>query len=135
MSAVNTGGPYQTPAEAVVDNVLFQVFYRQLGVVSVNFGTGDVYQAAQYLAAHGRGGSVSWVETGRLAQWDGLYVTPGVSGSPAIDVWMFGSKGLQHNTVLLRKGFWSFDLFPRVTAARLALTTRIVAAVPHPASA
>jgi len=135
MPSLTVPGPYPDAVTGVVDGVLFQVFYRQMGIVAVNFGTGDVYAAAEWLSQNGRGGTVSWLSAGRVVQWNGMAVAPGIDGSPTMDIWLVGGAVTQRNTVLIRKGFWSFYLFPRVTAARLVITTRIVAALPKPPGA
>lgn len=129
MPSLTVAGPYPDAATGVLDGVIFQTFYRQLGIVSINFTPREVYAAAQWLAANGRGGTVSVVGRGRLFQWDGLAVAPEVPGSPTIDVWLAAWTPLANNVALIRKGFWSLDLFPSVTAYRLSLTTRAVAAV------
>jgi len=120
-AALTIAGPYQDADQALLDSVIFQCWYRQLGIVSINIGTGRVYPAARYLAANGRGGSLSWVSTGRVMQWNDVVVAPGLPDSPVVSMWLYGSAALQHNTVLTRKGFWSLDLFPAATSLRLRL--------------
>lgn len=132
MPSLTVAGPYPNPAAGVLDGVLFQVYYRQMGIVAVNFGNDEVLAAAQWLSQNGRGGTVSRVGKGRLLQWNGVVVAPGVAGSPLMDIWLVGGKYAQRNTVLVRKGFWSFYLFPTVTAARLRITTRLFGSVPEP---
>jgi hypothetical protein len=132
MPSLTVSTPYPDAAAGVVDGVLFQTWYRQLGMVSINIGTLRAYAAAQWLAANGRGGTVSWVLPGRIFQWNVLVVAPGIPGSETMDVWFYGSKALQQNTVLTRKGFWSLNLFPALTAYRLSITTRIVGALTGP---
>jgi hypothetical protein len=110
--SLTVGAQYEDAAQALLDNVLFQVSYRQLGMVALHRGIDTVVAAAQWLAANGRGGTVSWQIPGRLALWSGIAVTPGVPGSPVIDVWMFGAALTQWNTVLVRRGFWQLYVGP-----------------------
>jgi hypothetical protein len=107
--------PYENADQAVLDNVCFQVWYRQLGTVSIHFGIARTVTAAQWLAANGRGGSISWTIPGRLALWSGVIVAPGVPGSPTTDIWIGGGAILQRNTVLVKKGWWELNLQPGST--------------------
>jgi hypothetical protein len=107
----------QTAQESILNSALFQVYYRQLGIVSLNFGINDIFTAATYLAANGRGGTVSWVALNRVAQWQGVIVAPGYSDSPTIDLWLVGGQTFNKNTVLIRKGFWYLYLPNIISAA------------------
>ena len=112
MPAITVSAPYEDPVSAVVDQVLLQVYYRQLSTVAVHFGISRTFAAARWLAAHGRGGSVEWKVPGRLFLWSGLQVAVGVPGSPTVDVWGFGAALTNFNTVLIRRGFWTLYLAP-----------------------
>jgi len=100
----------QNAEEDILNQVVFQAYYRQLGMVSLHFGVDALYSAAEYLANGSRGGTLSWVLPGRLAQWDEVIVAPGFSDSPTISLWLVGSLYRQRNTVLVRKGWWTLYL-------------------------
>lgn len=104
--------PYANPAEAVLDQVLLQTFYRQLSTVAIHFGISTTHDAAVWLSHNGRGGIVEWKIPGRVFLWSGLTVAPGVPGSPTIDVWVFGAALTGWNSVLVRRGFWTLYLAP-----------------------
>jgi hypothetical protein len=109
--SITVPGPYPDAAAAVIDQVLLQVFYRQLSTVAVHFGINASHDAAVWLSQNGRGGSVDWKIPGRVFLWTDLIVAPGVPGSPTVDVWVLGG-GLNYNSVFLRRGFWTLYLAP-----------------------
>jgi len=101
----------QDALEDILSRVTFQVYYRQLGAVSVHFGSQAVYEAARYLSTTRMGGSVDWVVEGWVGEWDDLTVVPNFPDtSPRISLWLFGSFPRQRNTVLVRKGWWTLYL-------------------------
>jgi hypothetical protein len=112
MPSLTVPGPYTDPAQAVLDQVLLQTFYRQLSTVAIHFGISTTYAAAEWLSQNGRGGSISWAIPGRVFIWSNLIVTPGVPDSPTIDVWVFGAALTNWNSVLVRRGFWTLYLAP-----------------------
>lgn len=105
-------GPYPDPTAAVIDQILLQTWYRQLGMVAVHYGIAKAHAAAEWLAANGRGGSVRWLVPGRVALWSGIQVTPGVAGSPLMNVYLLGAALTQWNTVVVRQGFWELYIEP-----------------------
>jgi|GEM_PF-1508293 hypothetical protein len=107
--------PYQNADQAVVDTQADQIFYRQLGTVSVHVGINRVIAAAKWLAANGRGGTITWKVPGRVAFWEGVYVAPGLQGSPVMNIWLVGGALLQRNTVIIRQGWWTFALGPSLS--------------------
>ena len=112
MPSLTVSTPYPDAPEGVLDGVLFQTWYRQLGTVAVHIGIVRIHEAAQWLAANGRGGTVSWAVPGRVVSWTGLSVAPGVPDSPKMDVWLFGAALTQWNSVVLRKNWWQLYLSP-----------------------
>ncbi len=125
MSALSAQIPVTNPEQEVLNQVVFQTYYRQLGIVSIHFGVADVYAAAQALSATPRGGTVTWVVQDRVFQWDGVRITPQFDTSPVMSMWLFGGKNREKNTVLTRKGFWTL-YFPNVLGvAGLIQTFRV----------
>lgn len=117
---------YSDPWQELVDQLVFQVYYRLLGMAPVLTGYQTTLGAVEWVASNIRGGTVSEVVKGRLAQWDGLDVTPGVQGSPTMSLWVAGileragQKAAQHRTLLVRKGWWTLYL-----PNRLGLATKV----------
>jgi hypothetical protein len=116
-AALGVSVPYQSASQEIVDAVLWQVYYRTFGMVGIHIGVTDTYNAAQWLAANGRGGQVRWLVPNRVFLWSGMAVTPGISGSGTMSA-LFGGTGLQFDTAIARVGFW----LPRVWARVLAAT-------------
>jgi len=108
--AEQAAGTYQSAEEEILDKVLFQVYYRQLGMVALHFGTEKIYQAAVNLSNGPRRGKVSWVNEGRIFQWDDILVSPGLPDTPKISAWFVGSAIRQKNTACIRKGWWTLYL-------------------------
>jgi hypothetical protein len=115
---------YQNAEQEILSEALFQVYYRQMGTVALHFGVSTIYEAAQYLATTPRGGTLSWLLNGRLAQWNDVIVAPGYSDSPTISLWLGGSASRQKNTVLVRKGWWTFYL-PSVVERTVTAVTAL----------
>ena len=108
---------YQNAQQAVLDAQLSQVYYRSLGLVSIHQSVSDSAEAAQYLSANGRGGTIQTVVPGRVYLWLGVAVAPDLPGSQTMGVLMFGSGTAQLNTVLLRVAFWAPRLWGRLVGA------------------
>ncbi|MCJ7816750.1 MAG: hypothetical protein MUP55_02730 [Candidatus Aenigmarchaeota archaeon] len=87
----------------IVDSLILQVYYRTLGTVSIHTGISNIYKACEYLAATKRKGTLYWVVEHRIANWENLEVSPGIT----MTIRIFGSELRGKNTVLLRKGFFT----------------------------
>lgn len=109
--------PYENADQQVTDSVLWQVYYRTVGAVGIHIGVKNAYAAAQWLAANGRGGSVSWVIPGRLFVWLGISVAPGEAGSPVMGALFAGSALANLDTGIIRVAFWAPILWQRVAGA------------------
>ena len=112
MPSMTVPGPYQDADQAVVDQLLLQAYYRQLGLVALHTGINRVHDAAVWLSQNGRDGSVKWLVPGRVLLWTGVTVAPNVSGSPTMDVYIFGAALTQWNSVMVRRGWWELYLAP-----------------------
>jgi putative lipase involved disintegration of autophagic bodies len=116
-------GDYQDANQEIVDSVIWQVYYRTVGAVGIHIGVKDSYPAAQWLAANGRGGTVSWLVPGRLFVWLGINVTPGEPNSPQMGALFAGSGLANLDTGIIRVGFWAPILWRRLVggASRLGV--------------
>jgi hypothetical protein len=125
---------YSNAWEEIVNRLLYQVYYRLLGMAPVLNSYRTTLAAAEWLAANIRGGKVSQVIVGRVAQWDDIAVTPGVPGSPTMSIWIIGldERAQQSRTLLLRKGFWTLYL-PNIF--NVGTTVQTFRALPNIASA
>lgn len=83
----------------VVEDLQKQLYYRQLGIVSMHGPVDEVVAAAAWLARNRKGGNVFWTTPGAVARWEGAEVYPGIF----INEWLYGGP---RNTVLTRVGFW-----------------------------
>lgn len=101
--------------DPIVGAVLFQVYYRQLGVVSIHIGIKDVMESVKRLQSE-RGGEIVEVLRDRVFQWRDVEAFPGTNAR--VNVWIFGSDIRQKNTLFLRVGFWKL-WFIDLAVARL----------------
>ncbi len=106
--------------ESTVDKLLFQSYYRGLGIVSIHAPLSAVFPAALSLSGRRRGGDIEWVVPGRLAVWFDLVVDPDVSGGPTMSVWLLRSVVGDKNVAIVRFGWWADYTLPNIPgAARL----------------
>ena len=117
---------FQNAWEEIINNLVYQVYYRLLGMVEVLADFDTTVSACQYLAEHVRGGEISTVRTGRVAQWDGLQIAPGLPETPTMSIWIVGlfDRTNQKRSLLLRKGWWTLYLPNYVGAATRIQTFR-----------
>lgn len=103
----------------VIERLLWQCFYRILSFISYHAPIDESYQAAQSLSGT-KGGEVYWVIPDRVFRWDNVEFSPGLK----ISVWFFGSALRRKNTVMVRRGWWTFyllDVYVKRMARALAL--------------
>jgi hypothetical protein len=103
-----------------LDNLVFQCWYRVLSFVSIHAPIQEVYQAAQYIAANIRGGTLYWVVKDYVARWENLDINPpyGIY----ITIWLSGlSNG--KNTILCRVGWWTLYVFQSMGRAQNRIIT------------
>ena len=133
--ASSSNQQFTDPWQELIDQLVFQVYYRLLGMAPVLTDYQTTLGAVEWVASNIRGGTVSEVVKGRVAQWDGLEVTPGISGSPTMSLWVSGlyegkvaplggSKAAQKRTLLVRKGWWTLYLPNRLGIASRVQTFR-----------
>lgn len=94
---------------SILDNLIFQAYYRVLSFVSIHAPVSEVFEVAKHIAETKRGGKVYWVVEPRIAKWENLDVNPPFGMK--MTVWLFGSHVRGKNTVITRRGWWSFYLF------------------------
>ena len=104
----------------VIDNLLWQVYYRILSFISFHGPVDEAYQAAKLLSET-KGGEVYWVIPDRVFRWDDVEVSPGIT----MKVWFLGSAIRRKNTVMFRRGWWALYLWdPYVKSVARALRAR-----------
>ncbi len=94
---------------SILDNLIFQAYYRVLSFVSIHAPVSEVFEVAKHIADAKRGGKVYWVVEPRIAKWENLDVNPPYGMK--MTVWLFGSAVRGKNTVITRRGWWSLYLF------------------------
>jgi len=90
----------------IVERVVFQVFYRSLGIVSLPVGMDVVSKAIDILSKKGIG-TWKWLTTDRVLVWEGIPVNSALK----VHCYVFGAKYRGKNTVLVRQGFWRMYFF------------------------
>jgi hypothetical protein len=105
----------------IIDRAMFQVAYRQLGMVALYTGIDVAAAAIDLLAKEGKG-SWKWLLTGRALVWEDVPVDHAMK----IHVYAFGGKERRKNTVFVRQGWWrmyfieaGLRLFDETIAGRL----------------
>ncbi|MEM0011098.1 MAG: hypothetical protein QXT84_05345 [Candidatus Bathyarchaeia archaeon] len=103
---------YSNPYQEIINRLVYQVYYRLLGMAPVLTDYGTTVSSAEWVAANIRGGTVSEVVRGRIAQWDGLAIAPDAPSSPLMSLWIIGlaERTTQKRSLLVRKGFWTLYL-------------------------
>jgi hypothetical protein len=96
----------------VVDDLQRQIYYRQLGMVSMHGPVTEVVPAAAYLAKNRRGGTVTWITPGWTARWENVEVYPGIT----MNEWLYGGP---RNTVLMRVGFYKLYMAESLLGSRV----------------
>jgi hypothetical protein len=85
----------------IVDRVVWQIAYRQLGIVALYSGIDTTAKAIDLLCKEGKG-RWKWLLTGRCLVWEDVPV----DGAMKIHIYVFGSKQREKNSVFVRQGFW-----------------------------
>jgi|GEM_PF-5558216 len=86
----------------IIERILFQVFYRNLGMVSLHVPIKVAVQSIDYLVRTKGYGDWKWLLTNRALVWENVPIDSVMK----IHIYVFGSKLRQQNTVLVRQGFW-----------------------------
>jgi hypothetical protein len=86
----------------IVERIMFQVFYRQLGMVAIHCPIDVAAKAIDILSREKGYGQWKWLLEGRALVW---FDVP-IDGVMKIHAYVFGSKLRRQNTVLVRQGFW-----------------------------
>jgi len=119
----------------VLDALILQTYYRNLGMVSIHGPMAEVFQAAQYIQTTKRGGNLNLVFalpnlitlpglrirflSQQMAKWENLTVFPGITET----LTLFGGPD---NTVLVRSGFWTLYAFELPASLAVIPTLRSV---------
>ena len=86
----------------LVERALWQVAYRQLGMVSLHVPIDVAAKAINILCKEKGLGDWKWLLTGRALVWENVPIDHAIK----IWVYVFGSKVRKQNTVFVRQGFW-----------------------------
>lgn len=99
----------------VIEKLLWQCFYRILSFISFPAPVDESFEAARDLSVQ-LGGKVYWVHglDGRVFRWDDVEFSPGLKMS----VWFAGSKVRRKNTVMIRRGWYTFYVLMVVLTER-----------------
>jgi hypothetical protein len=109
-----------------MERIVFQVFYRQLGMVSVHCGISTAAQAIDTLCKKGYG-SWKWLLQDRALVWQDIPV----NGAAKVHAYVFGGKLRDQNTVIVRQGFYRmYVLESAIRAFNETIVGRILASIP-----
>jgi len=85
----------------IIARILFQVAYRQLGIVALYCSIDVAAKAIDMLCKEGYG-RWSWLLEGRVLVWEDAPI----DGALKVHLYVFGGKMRKKNTVFVRQGFW-----------------------------
>jgi hypothetical protein len=86
----------------LIERIVFQVAYRQLGMVALHVPIDVAVQAIDKLCKEKGMGSWKWLLKGRALVWEDVPI----DGALYIHMYVFGSRLRRQNTVFVRQGFW-----------------------------
>lgn len=85
----------------IIQRILFQVAYRQLGIVALYCNIKVAAEAIDILCKQGFG-RWSWLLEGRALVWEDAPIDSALK----VHLYVFGGKTRGKNTVFVRQGFW-----------------------------
>ena len=85
----------------VFERIIFQIFYRQLGIVSVPCPFNIAASSINLLCKEGYG-NWRWLLDDRIILWQDIPI----DHATKVHAYVFGSKLRQQNTCLVRQGWW-----------------------------
>lgn len=91
----------------IVERAVWQVTYRQLGIVSLPQGIDIISKAIDILCREKKYGSWEWLLDGRVLLWKDIPV----NGAMKVHTYVYGSKLRQRNSVFTRVGFFRMYFF------------------------
>lgn len=86
----------------IIERVLFQVCYRQLGMVALYCPIDVSIKAIDKLCKEKGMGSWKWLLQDRVIVWENVPVDSAMK----IHLYVFGGAWRKKNTVFVRQGFW-----------------------------
>lgn len=96
--------------DPILQAVLFQVYYRQLGMVSIHIPIKDMIEAANRLKPQ-RGGTIQEIRKNMVYRWVDVEAFP--NSNARMTVWMIGGS---RNTAFIRVGWWKLYLVDSAVA-------------------
>jgi len=85
----------------IIERIVWQVFYRQLGIVAIHCDIKVAAKAIDILCQKGYG-NWKWLLEGRALVWQNIPI----NHAARVHAYVFGGKIRGANTVLVRQGFW-----------------------------
>ena len=86
----------------LIERVMWQVAYRQLGMVALYVPIDVAVKAIDILTKTKNMGRWKWLLKGRAIVWEDVPIDSALK----VHVYVFGSKHRRKNTVFVRQGFW-----------------------------
>ena len=109
----------------MIKRVSFVVAYRQLGMVALHCPLKIAVEAIKLLVKEGYG-RFDWLIPGRVGVWRRVPVPDAKNPALVIDVYVFGSKIRQKNTVFVRIGWWKMYVIEAVLATLGKIQTLVL---------
>lgn len=97
----------------IIKRATYQVAYRQLGMVSLHVPLNVAVQSIRLLVKDGYG-RFRWLIPGRVGLWENVPVVSPDKPAIRINIYVFGSKIRQKNTVFVRVGWWKMYVIDAV---------------------
>lgn len=91
----------------IVERAVWQVMYRQLGIVSLPQGIDIISKAIDILCKEKKYGSWEWLLDDRVLLWKDIPV----NGAMKVHTYVYGSKLRQRNSVFTRVSFYRMYFF------------------------
>lgn len=86
----------------LIERIIWQVSYRQLGMVALYCPIDVAAQAIDILSKEKGMGDWKWLLEGRALVWQNVPVDSAL----LVHIYVFGGKTRRKNTVFVRQGFW-----------------------------
>jgi hypothetical protein len=91
----------------IVERIIFQVFYRQLGIVAIPMGIDVISKSIDILCREKGYGTWEWLNKDRVLLWKDIPINHAAKSH----AYVFGGKIRQRNTVFVRQGFYRMYFF------------------------
>ena len=109
----------------IFERIVLQIFYRQLGMVSVPCPIAKSAEAIDLLCKEGYG-NWRWLLDNRILIWENIPI----DHAAKVHAYVFGSMKRQENSVIIRQGFWKMYIAEGILSTlNISILGRILARI------